>query len=63
MLVLARKNGQKIWIGEDIEITVLSHDQGVVRLGITAPKHVAIHREEVGFKILSQGRDPYTKAN
>lgn len=47
MLVLTRKNGQSIMIGDDIEITVLSNDGTKVRLGIQAPKAVPVHRTEV----------------
>ena len=47
MLVLARKKGESIVIGDGIEITVLSSEGDTVKLGVTAPKHVEIHRKEV----------------
>ena len=47
MLVLSRKVGQKIWIGDDIEVTVVRVAQGTVRLGIEAPEQFAIVREEI----------------
>lgn len=47
MLVLTRQVGQKIIIGDDIEIMVVRMWDGKVRLGIAAPKHVSVHREEV----------------
>ena len=48
MLVLARKIGQKIFIGDDIEITVVSVTaRGEVRLGIEAPSNLLILREEL----------------
>jgi len=47
MLTLGRKQGEKIMIGDDIVITVLDFRDGHVRIGIDAPKEVAIHREEI----------------
>ncbi len=49
MLVLTRKPGEKIVIGEGIIITVLSADGGRVRIGIDAPKSVPILRAELVF--------------
>ena len=47
MLVLTRKTGQTIMIGDEIEITVLSIAGEKVRLGIRAPRDVPVFREEV----------------
>lgn len=47
MLVLSRKLGEKIIIGENIIITVVDIDRGKIRLGIEAPKDVEIWREEL----------------
>ncbi|MDX9813996.1 MAG: carbon storage regulator CsrA [Sulfurimonas sp.] len=47
MLVLGRRVDESIVIGEDIKITVVSVEKGVVKLGIEAPKEVAILREEL----------------
>lgn len=48
MLVLARFQNEKITIGDDIEICVVSvASNGKVRLGIAAPSHVKVHRREV----------------
>ncbi|MDY0122300.1 MAG: carbon storage regulator [Sulfurimonas sp.] len=47
MLVLARKEGESIVIGEDIILKVISVDKGVVKLGIEAPSDVAIIRNEL----------------
>ncbi len=47
MLVLSRKQGERIVIGGNIVITVISGGSDRVRLGISAPPHVAIHREEI----------------
>lgn len=47
MLVLSRKLGEKILIGEHIVVTVVDIDRGKIRLGVEAPKDVPVHREEV----------------
>ena len=47
MLVLSRKAEESMYIGDDIKITVLDIRGGQVRIGITAPQEVKIHREEV----------------
>ncbi len=47
MLVLSRKRDEVIKIGDDIEITVVDIRGDKVRLGITAPKEVMVHRKEV----------------
>lgn len=47
MLVLTRNTSEKILIGDDIEVVVLSSSGGQVKLGIRAPKDVPVHREEV----------------
>ena len=59
MLVLTRKPGQSIMIGDGVEVQVLSVAGEKVRLGITAPRDVSIFRNEVFDRIESesQGRD------
>lgn len=52
MLVLSRKIGEVITVGQSVKITVLSFDRGVVRLGIEAPKTIPVHRKEVYDKII-----------
>ena len=51
MLVIARKNGQKLIINDNIEITVVDSKNGCCRLAINAPKEVKIYREEVYMQI------------
>ncbi|KIL78439.1 carbon storage regulator CsrA [Bacillus badius] len=51
MLVLTRKTGEAIQIGDDIEITVISVKGDQVKLGINAPKHIDVHRKEVYLTI------------
>jgi carbon storage regulator len=57
VLVLTRKSGQSIMIGDDIEITVLSNNGTKVRLGIQAPAEVTVHRAEIYLEIQAQGRE------
>lgn len=47
MLVLTRRVGESIMIGDDVVITVVEMRGDVARLGIAAPRHVRVHREEV----------------
>ena len=47
MLVLSRKLGEKIFIGENICITIVDIDRGKIRLGIEAPRDVPIYRQEL----------------
>lgn len=47
MLVLSRKENEKICIGDDIEVVVIRIGPSSVRLGITAPENIPIHREEI----------------
>jgi carbon storage regulator len=47
MLILTRKLGESITIGDDIKITFLETKGKHVRIGIEAPPHIAIHREEI----------------
>ena len=56
MLVLTRKIGESINIGNSIKITVVSIDGSQVRLGIDAPKDVIVHREEVYKKIIDENK-------
>ena len=51
MLVLSRQKGESLVIGDDIEIWVVDIRGGKVRLGITAPAHVAVHRKEIYVSI------------
>lgn len=56
MLVLTRKNGESIRVGDGIIIKVLEHTSNQVRIGITAPQEVPIHREEIYSKIQAENR-------
>ena len=47
MLILTRRVGESLMIGEDVTITVLGVKGNQVRIGVKAPKEVAVHREEI----------------
>ena len=51
MLVLTRHRGESIMIGDEVTVTVLGVKGNQVRVGINAPKHVAVHREEIYERI------------
>ena len=54
MLILTRKLGERITIGDDITITLLEIKGNQAKLGVKAPKSVAIYREEVYEKIIEE---------
>ena len=56
MLVLTRRCGEGLTIGPDIRVVVLGLKSGQVRLGIEAPRAVAVHREEVYARIQDENR-------
>ena len=57
MLVLSRKQDEKIIIGDDIEVMVVEIRGDKVRLGISAPRHVSVHRQEVYLDILREQQE------
>ena len=54
MLILSRNSSQSIMIGDDIVITVLSCRNGQAKIGIDAPREIAVHREEVYQRIQAE---------
>ena len=56
MLVLTRRPGEVLMIGEDVEVRVLGLNRQQVRLGIQAPRSVAVHRQEVYERIQREPR-------
>lgn len=56
MLVLTRRLNQSIKIGDEIEITVIEVRGDQVRLGVSAPREVAVHRKEVYLQIQQENR-------
>lgn len=51
MLILTRRVGESLMIGDDVSVTILGVKGNQVRIGITAPKDVAVHREEIYQRI------------
>ena len=56
MLVLGRRPGENIRIGDDIKVIVLEVRGGQIKLGIEAPLDVQVHREEISERIQRQNR-------
>ncbi len=56
MLILTRKTGESILIGDDIEVVITSIDQNKVRVGIKSPPQIPIYREELYRKIQEENR-------
>lgn len=54
MLILTRRTGESVKIGDEVTVTVLGVKGGQVRLGFTAPSNVAVHREEVYERIKAE---------
>ena len=59
MLILPRRVGESLMVGDDITVTVLGVKGNQVRIGVNAPRDVAVHREEIYNRI--QGDDPDKK--
>ena len=59
MLILTRRVGETLMIGDSVSVTVLGVKGNQVRIGITAPKDVAVHREAVSYTHLTLPTTPY----
>ncbi|MDP7536491.1 MAG: carbon storage regulator CsrA [Methylococcales bacterium] len=51
MLILTRRIGETLMIGDEVKVTVLGVKGNQVRIGVDAPKHVSVHREEIFDRI------------
>ena len=61
MLILTRRVGETLVIGDDVNVTVLGVRGNQVRLGVNAPKEVAVHREEI-YNRINFGDDANTSS-
>jgi carbon storage regulator len=62
MLILTRRVGESVMIGEEVTITVLRVKGNQVRLGVNAPRSVSVQREEIFERIKSEGAESETEA-
>ncbi len=54
MLILTRRIGESVYIGDEVRLTVLGVRGTQVRIGINAPKDIPVHREEIYYKIKNE---------
>ena len=54
MLILNRRVGENIVIGDDITVTVLGVSRNQIKIGVKAPKNISVHREEIYTRIQSE---------
>jgi carbon storage regulator len=60
MLILTRRIDESLVIGDDVTITILGIEGNQVRIGVAAPKDVAVHREELSEKPITVPKGGYT---
>lgn len=63
MLILTRRVGESVVIGDDVDVTVLGMRGNQVRLGVTAPREIAVHREEIYQRIHDDKENGGASAN
>ncbi|MBV6816173.1 carbon storage regulator CsrA (plasmid) [Xanthomonas campestris pv. passiflorae] len=59
MLILTRRDGESLYIGDAVTVTVLGVKGNQVRIGITAPHNVPVHREEIYERIQEQRKQDH----
>jgi carbon storage regulator len=60
MLILTRRVGETLMIGEEVTVTVMAIKGNQVRIGVTAPKNVAVHREEIYDRVQQEKKSQST---
>lgn len=63
MLILTRRVGETLMVGDEVTVTVLGVKGNQVRIGVNAPKDVAVHREEIYDRIQKDSADKSTNNN
>lgn len=63
MLILTRRVGETLMIGDNVTVTVLGVKGNQVRIGVNAPKDVSVHREEIYERIKNEQKENQQKEN